>query len=81
MWQHNVFFDLDVSLTETRQWLHLRQLHVNETAVADIDEPYSNTKNGTSYKNSNVIDLLTILTKSPIPDTWSQALILSLEDE
>ena len=81
MWQHNVFFDLDVSLTETRQWLQLRQLHVNETAVADIDEPYSNTKNGTSYKNSNVIDLLTILTKSPIPDTWSQALILSLEDE
>ena len=62
------FFDLDISLTKTRQSLHHRQLHVNEIAVADIDEAYSNTKNGTSCKNSNVIDLLTIF-KSPIPNT------------
>ena len=49
--------------------------------MADTDEAYSNTKDGILCKNKNVIDLLTIFKKSPIPDTRSRALILSLEDE
>ena len=76
------FFDLDMSLIRRdSQWDVNETTHVNEIAVADIDEAYLNTKNGTSCKNSNVIDLLTVFTKSPIPDTWSQALISSQEDE
>ena len=39
--------------------------------MADTDEAYSNTQDGTSSENSNVIDLLTIFTKSLIPDTLS----------
>ena len=40
--------------------------------MADIDEAYWHTKNGTCCKNSNVIDLLTIFKKSFIPDTWGK---------
>ena len=68
-------------LSPSQQSLHHRKLYVNKIAVADTDKSYSNTKNGASCENSNVIDLFTIFTKSPIPDTLSQALILSLEDE
>ena len=50
---------------------HVIDIGVNEIAVADTDEAYSNTQGGTSCKNSNIIDLLTIFTKSPIPDTCS----------
>ena len=53
----------------------------NEISVVDIDGASSNTKNGTSPRNSNIIDLLTFFTKCPFPDTWSQPLTLSLEDE
>ena len=71
MWQHNMFFDLDISHTNSLQSLHHRQPYVNEIAVADTDEAYWNTQDGTSCKNSNDIDLLTIFRKKPIPDTWS----------
>ena len=40
------YFDLDIFLNWTRQLLHHRQPHVNEIAVTDIDEAYSNTKIG-----------------------------------
>ena len=79
MWQHNVFF-WQTYLSPSQESLH-RQLYVNEIAVADTDKAYSNTKDGILWKNKNVIDLSTIFKKSPIPDTWSQALILSLADE
>ena len=72
MWQHNVFFFyLDISHLEETVTYH-RQLHVNEIEVADIDEAYWHTKNGTCCRNSNVIDLLTIFKKSFIPDTWGK---------
>ena len=32
-------------------------LNVNEIAVAETDKAYSNTKDGTSCKDSDVIDL------------------------
>ena len=72
MWRHNVFFFyLDTSLAPSQQSLHHRLTYVNETAVADTDEEYSNIQEGKSCKNSNVIDLLTIFVKSAITDTWS----------
>ena len=70
MWQHNVFFWLR-HLSPSQQSLYHRQPYVNGVAVTETAEAYSNIQDGTSSKNSNVIDLLTIFTKSPIPDTWS----------
>ena len=63
------FFDLDISVAPSQQSLHHRLTYVNETAVANTDEEYSNIQEGTSCKNSNVIDLLTIFAKSAITDT------------
>ena len=42
--------------------------YVNEAAVADTDEAYSNNQDETSTENKNVIDLLTNLTKSTNAD-------------
>ena len=63
------FSDLDIYLSPSQQSLHHRQPYVNEIAAADTEKAYSNTQDGTSCKNSNAIDLLTIFTKSPILDT------------
>ena len=58
MWQYSVFFWL-------RHISHLVNNHfvtvidINEIVVADPEEAYSNTKDGNSCENSNVIDLLT----------------------
>ena len=46
-----------------------RHPYVNEKPLAETDEAYSNTQDGTSSENSNVVDLPTVFTKSPIPDT------------
>ena len=42
-----------------------------QIAVADTNEAYSNTKDGTSCENGNAIDLLTFFSKSHIPGAWS----------
>ena len=55
IWQHNVFFD-QTYLSPSQQSLHHRQPYVNEIAVADTPEAYSNTE--PLVKNSNVIDEL-----------------------
>ena len=81
MWQYSVFFWLRHVSHLDKTIIHHREPHVTEIAVADIDEAYLNIKNGTSCKNGNVTELLTVFTESPIPDTWSQALISSQEDE
>ena len=65
------FFNLDISpyLSPSQQSLDHRRSHGTEMAVADTDEAYSNTQDETYSENSNVIDLLTIFTKSLTPDT------------
>ena len=65
------FFNLDISpyLSPSQESLDHRRSHGTEIAVADTDEAYSNTQDETYFENSNVIDLLTIFTKSLTPDT------------
>ena len=58
-----------IYLSPSKQSLDQRH---NKIAVADIDKAYSNTQDETLAKMViTIIDLLTIFTKSPIPDTWS----------
>ena len=66
-----LFFLTYTYLSPSQQSHHYRQPYVNEIAVAETEEGYSNIQNGTSSKNSNVIDLLTVFTKRSISDTWS----------
>ena len=57
------FFFTYTYLSPSQQSLRHRQPHVNEIAVTDAEEGYSNTQDATCSKNSNVTDLLTIFTK------------------
>ena len=57
------FFFTYTCLSPSQQSLRHRQPHVNEIAVTDAEEGYSNTQDATCSKNSNVTDLLTIFTK------------------
>ena len=66
-----LFFLTYTYLSPSQQSHHYRQPYVNEIAMAETEEGYSNIQNGTSSKNSNVIDLLTVFTKRSISDTWS----------
>ena len=66
-----MYFLIQTYLSPSQKSLHHRQPHVNEIAVTDTDEAHSNTQDGISGENINVIDLLTIFRKSPIPDTLS----------
>ena len=62
------FFDLDISHLVNNHFITDSHMSMG-VAVTETAEAYSNIQDGTSSKNSNVIDLLTIFTKSPIPDT------------
>ena len=66
-----MYFLTQTYLSPSQKSLYHRQPHVNEIAVTDTDEAHSNTQDGMSGENINVIDLLTIFRKSPIPDTLS----------
>ena len=61
-------FFTETYLWPSQQSLHDRHPHFNEIAVADTDEVYSNTQDGTSCKNSNAMDLWTAFAKSPTPE-------------